>query len=259
MKRNWMNKLLLAVFLITMVSPVPVQAKAYSDQTGEMPVLEAAGGELAPVAVGTPVPVMAVGDAVDSAPAPVQLAAPVAINSGVAAPAQVGVGWVDETDPAITWTGSWTTQNSGNALGGSYKASTTLNNTASLEFTGTQISLIFAKAPGRGSVAIRIDGNLVTTLSMSSTTEQWQVRWDSPIQADAGPHTILLTHSVTGQVVIDAFEVTNPDPDCSSGTGSIMKIRIVTSNTAETGQPGAEAALPVAGITIPRRSATPFL
>ena len=52
MKRNWMNKLLLAVFLITMVTPVPVQAKAYSDPAGEMPVLEAVRRRIGPGGCG---------------------------------------------------------------------------------------------------------------------------------------------------------------------------------------------------------------
>ena len=180
MNKNWMNKLLLAVFLITMVTPVPVQAKAITDQVVDLPVQNAVGVDMAPIAIGTPVPVMAVRDTVDSAPVPVQLDAPSAMNSGVAAPAQVGTGYVDDYSGDITWTGSWSTLDSGNALGGQYKASTTLNSTASLEFTGSQISLIFAKAPGRGSLQIRIDGTLVTTLAMADPAEQWQVRWDSP-------------------------------------------------------------------------------
>ncbi|MCD4671741.1 MAG: hypothetical protein K8R77_03665, partial [Anaerolineaceae bacterium] len=235
MKKNWMHKLFLTVFLFTMVTPVPVQAKALTGQAGEVPQQNAVGlldpvaqsasldkasfGGQAPIAAGTPVPVMAVGENVQNAPAPVQLDAPISINSGVAAPAQVGVGWYDDPSGDITWTGTWSTLNSGNALGGTYRASTTLNSTASLEFTGTQVSLIYAKAPNRGSMEIRIDGNLVTTLSMAAPTEQWQQRWDCPIQADSGPHTILLTHSVAGQVVIDAFEVTNPDPNAPLGQG----------------------------------------
>jgi Fibronectin type III domain/WD40-like Beta Propeller Repeat len=219
MKKYWMNKLLLAVFLITMVTPVPVQAKTIIDQTGEISLQDAASAELAPIAVGTPVPVMAAGGDAASASAPLQQDVPVSTGSKMATSGGVGVGYYDDPSGDISWTGTWSTLNSGNALGGSYKASTTLNSTASLTFEATQVSLIFAKAPGRGSMEIRIDGNLVTTLAMSNTTEQWQQRWDSPIQADEGPHTILLTHTVTGEVVIDAFEVTNPDPSAPLGQG----------------------------------------
>ena len=232
MKNKWVHALFLAVFLFTLVTPVPVEAKAAlpaasqqlpSQNTGmldqsavrSLPLAGSPGGVLAdqaPVAAGTPVPVLAKGVDLQSNPAPLQLDAPIAALSGLAAPSQVGVGYHDDTSPDITWTGTWTTINSGNALGGSYRSSTTLNSTASLEFTGTQISLIYAKAPSRGSVQIRINGNLITTLSMANATEQWQQRWNSPIQANSGPHTITITHSAAGQVVVDAFEVSSPDP-----------------------------------------------
>jgi hypothetical protein len=233
MNKRWIHKVFLAVFLFTMVTPVPVQAMASAPEAASPSFLQSsaglsqpaaesaplaaslnlpAGADQAPVAVGTPVPVMSRGENLQKDSAPVQLDAPVAALSGVAAPSLVGVGYQDDSSSAITWTGTWTTLSSGNALGGTYRSSTTTGSTASLEFTGTRVSLIYAKAPNRGSVEIRIDGSLVTTLSMAATTEQWQQRWDSPIQANTGPHTITLTHSVTGQVVVDAFEVTNPDP-----------------------------------------------
>lgn len=227
MNKKWTHSLFLAVFLFTMIPAGPAQAQpaaadvprilrveALAEAEVQSAPVEADSAQQAPIVAGTPVPFLSTGEKIQKEDTAGQPAAPApAARAASAQNAAVGEGYYDDGDPAITWTGTWPTVNSPNAMGGSYRTSSTLNNTASLEFSTTRVSLIYAKGPGRGSVEIKIDGVLVTTLSMAATTEQWQQRWDSPIQTTPGPHTITLKHTGAGQVVVDLFEVSDPDPN----------------------------------------------
>ena len=67
------------------------------------------------------------------------------------------------------------------------------------------------KAPSRGSVEIRIYGNLVTPLAMANTIEQWQQRWDNPT-LQSGTYTIVFHHP-GGSHDIDVDAIIGSEPE----------------------------------------------
>jgi hypothetical protein len=123
----------------------------------------------------------------------------------------LGNGIYDDTEADIDWAGGWTSVSNNNALGGSYHSSTTIGDTATVEFTGTQFSLYFIKAPNRGTAQVKIDGKIVATFSMAAGTVSYSQRWDTPIQQDEGPHTVVVTHISGGEIVFDGFGIASPD------------------------------------------------
>lgn len=151
------------------------------------------GGSQGPVAITTPFPILS-------------LASSKELSLGF------GTGIYDDTQIGINWSGNWTSVNANNALGGSYRSSTTVGNSATFQYTGSQFSLLFIKAPNRGSVQIKIDNNIVATFSMAASTVQWSQKWDTPIQSDSGPHTVTITHIGGGEIVFDGFQISDPDP-----------------------------------------------
>ncbi|MCD4672274.1 MAG: fibronectin type III domain-containing protein, partial [Anaerolineaceae bacterium] len=65
----------------------------------------------------------------------------------------------------------------------------------------------YAGFNNRGSVEIKINGQVVDTLDQNTPTLQWQQRWNSPILDNDGPHTLVVTHKTAGVVTLDGLEV----------------------------------------------------
>jgi hypothetical protein len=70
--------------------------------------------------------------------------------------------------------GSWLGKVETGPLSGAYRISTVKNATASLSLAGTQFSLITARGPSYGKVAIYVDGVLKKTVDLYRATQQWQ-------------------------------------------------------------------------------------
>ena len=134
---------------------------------------------LTPTATPTPTPIGAIITTVDDS---VQ-------GSGQTRWTYTGTGWqhctnCNETNPTVIYSNasqSWTS---------------TINDTATLTFTGTQIQCYAVTAPWHGIGAVSIDGGTETNVDFYSTTKTGEVLlWTSPI-LPSGTHTFKLR--VTG-------------------------------------------------------------
>ena len=125
-------------------------------------------------------------------------------------PAAVGPGTYEDTNAAVTFSGSWTTfTNAGNS-GGSAKFSNQTAAAVSLTFDGGAITLVHLKQSNGGIATVSIDGTVVDQLDTYNTTQIMQQQKTYTVAA--GVHTV--TVAVSGNknaassgtfVLFDAF------------------------------------------------------
>ncbi|MDA8108931.1 MAG: Ig-like domain-containing protein, partial [Betaproteobacteria bacterium] len=143
---------------------------------------------------------------------------------------------LQETDPDITYTGTWTQGDTSRSWsGGSAALTTTAGTVATLTFTGTSVTWIGARGPETGIARVLLDGTAVADVDTYAPAEQiQQALFTAQGLADT---THALTIEATGTqnpaatsdvVVVDAFEVVSPgvqyqdtDPSVSYGSGWI--------------------------------------
>lgn len=145
----------------------------------------------------------------------------------VASPAFAGVTRYEQTDPSVTYTGTWTNSSLPGHSGGSVLYSSQVNATATFSFTGTGVVWIAAKWYNRGIAAVSLDGGPEQMVDLyapgipgDTSTVSFQQQVYSASGLSNGPHT--LTIRVTGNrnpaasspylITVDAFDVTVPDP-----------------------------------------------
>ncbi len=123
-------------------------------------------------------------------------------------PASGGPVLVDDSDPAVTYSGTWSAQS-----GWPGRINQTIHESdengayAELSFTGTAVRLIADMQPWGGSADVEIDGVFNATISFQSVDpNQYQQEVYSITGLSYGPHTIGVTHAGGGWVYIDAFE-----------------------------------------------------
>lgn len=121
---------------------------------------------------------------------------------------------IEESDPSVTYAGTWIAQFRSDLSGGSVVESSDANGTATLTFTGTGVKWIGFKGPWAGIAEVYLDGTLAATVDTYAPTEQAQVVLYSVSGLPAGTHTLRI--GVTGTwspssssawIVVDAFDV----------------------------------------------------
>ena len=131
---------------------------------------------------------------------------------------------IEETNPAVTYTGSWIPQSRSDLSGGTVVESLEAGATATLSFNGTGASWIGFKATWGGIAEVFLDGALKATVDTYAPSEQAQAVLYTAGGLAAGPHTLMVR--VTGTwgpsgnsawIVVDAFDVvtsggTQPPP-----------------------------------------------
>ncbi len=122
---------------------------------------------------------------------------------------------VEETDPSVLYTGSWTSQSRSDLSGGAVVESSQTGATASLTFNGTGVSWIGFKGPWAGIGEVYIDGTLKATVDTYAAAEQAQAVLYTTSGLPAGSHTVKIrctgtwsSASSSAWVVLDAFDVT---------------------------------------------------
>jgi Bacterial Ig domain len=145
-----------------------------------------------------------------------------------AAPAPV-ISRLQETDPDVTFTGTWAQADPGfgwsgggvftvgsDPVGGA-RVSTTAGSTATLSFRGTGVTVIGYRGRDAGKASISVDGGAATTVDMYSPVDKIEaVVFTTSGLADV-THSITVTAlgtnngvSTDSKVVVDAFDVTTP-------------------------------------------------
>ncbi len=114
---------------------------------------------------------------------------------------------VDDADPAVIYSGSWTAQS-----GWSGRINQTLHESnengayAEFSFTGTAVRLIADMQPWGGTADVEIDGVYNTSISYQSVDPMFQQEVYSITGLSDDSHTIRLTKTGGDWIYIDAFE-----------------------------------------------------
>jgi hypothetical protein len=125
----------------------------------------------------------------------------------------------EQTDPAISYSGTWLSGTDARVSGSTYMESNEAGARAVLSFTGTAVSWISARAPWAGIARVSVDRPPISPgdeVDNYAPSEQAQVEVFRAGPFPRGPHT--LTIEVTGThnsaatsgfwVIVDAFDVT---------------------------------------------------
>jgi len=112
----------------------------------------------------------------------------------------------DSATTTVTYTGTWSTAAQAAASGGGVHFTTALNASASTTFTGRAVELVTAVGPGRGIVAVSIDGGAATTINLAAATLAWKAIRFGRLLAVNGSHTITIRNTTGGKrIALDAI------------------------------------------------------
>lgn len=180
---------------LPMVAAVPIPAQP----TTAGPAMPPPSGASAPTQIAAP------------AVAPAPASAPAATPTATPTPAAVRhiTQFISERSAAVSYRGSWGSA-AGPYRGGAVAYSTSAGATASLRFTGTQVSWVGPLGPTRGAAQVILDGRPVATVSLWRASFIGQATLFTRSFASAGPHTLTIrVLSVPGHpyVAIDGFTV----------------------------------------------------
>jgi hypothetical protein len=158
-------------------------------------------------------------------------------SGGAATRGAVAGAHIEETDPAVTFTGTWTQANPGFGWsGGSAMQSTAAGASVSLTFTGNSVTWFGARGPEMGTALVSVDGGPGTQVSLyENTNDEIHSPAYSISGLSDGTHTLTIQNtgdlvgSTPGVVVVDAFDIqgllvshlqdTNLDQVTYSGSG----------------------------------------
>ena len=123
--------------------------------------------------------------------------------------------WVEQTDPSVTYAGSWYRNESTSNSGGSSALTNAAGARATINFTGTGIVCLGAGDPWSGVARVTVDGTMYAVDTYFSST-LYQRPFFAVRGLAAGPHTLTIeaTHirNINGSgswVWIDAFMIEN--------------------------------------------------
>ena len=121
--------------------------------------------------------------------------------------------YVDDRDPAVQYTGSWQTYESGSDYNGTETYSTVAGDKCSFTFEGTGVRYIGAKQGNTGKVKVSVDGEFMAEIDTYSNlgSDLKQSTIYSIDGLEEGTHTIQLETSGGNAdcIVVDGFEVLN--------------------------------------------------
>jgi len=116
---------------------------------------------------------------------------------------------VNDTDPAITYTGSWSSS-SGRGLGDLYNdvhTTTTNGDSVSYTFTGTGIDVLSETNSDEGDIDVYVDGSKVQSVSAAGSSRLAQQVVASVSGLTKGQHTIKLVKTGGTSMLLDGFTV----------------------------------------------------
>jgi hypothetical protein len=120
--------------------------------------------------------------------------------------------------PTISYQGAWSITNSASASTNAYMTTSTTQNTAVLNFTGTGIRWVSRTGPAQGSATILLDGVPQGTVTLTAPTNQYQQTVWVKQGLPCTPHTFTISATPqSGQTVtLDAFDIwINSCPEAS--------------------------------------------
>ena len=116
-------------------------------------------------------------------------------------------GTYDDSDPGVTYIGTWPVTMDSQAYQESYHYSIDLTNAIEVKFLDTRISFLYTSTEDSGSVQIYIDAVLLETLDQSSISGTiYQQEWKSE-EYSYGGHILQIVHDSGGSVSFDGFTI----------------------------------------------------
>jgi hypothetical protein len=122
---------------------------------------------------------------------------------------------VEETDPSVSYTASWTQGDTSETWsGGTAAVSAAPGAQATITFTGTSVTWIGGRTSGTGIASISLDGIFLTEVDTYSKTQETRVPMFEATGLVDGSHTLVI--AVTGRqnasatsdlIIVDAFDV----------------------------------------------------
>jgi subtilase family serine protease len=113
-----------------------------------------------------------------------------------------------ESSSAVSYSGTWTTQNSAVASGGKWRFSTHAGDTATFTFQGRKVAWVAVRDTNRGNARVTLDG-VVTGVDTNAST--FEPRAESYVgSAGGGTHTLVIKNLGTAghpRINVDAFFV----------------------------------------------------
>jgi N-acetylmuramoyl-L-alanine amidase len=114
---------------------------------------------------------------------------------------------IEQTHPALTYAGAWTTWANAALSGGSYVWANSTVAEASFAFTGTRARWVTVTGPSMGSARVYVNGALRSTISLKSAALTYQsVVFDTGMLHDT-THTVTIVPVGDGPVGVDRVEV----------------------------------------------------
>jgi beta-glucanase (GH16 family) len=98
----------------------------------------------------------------------------------------------DDSNSAFVYSLGWQKMLAGRAYGGSYKQTNATNSSATLNFTGKALSVLYTSGPGCGRIAVYVDGVLIGIINEKTSKLHYQQRWNYTGQLSAGSHKLQL-------------------------------------------------------------------
>ena len=175
-------------------------------------------------AFGTPI---AAGTALAADPAGSSAASTSTSNStSSAVPAAPALTRHDQTDPAISYSGTWGTVKKTAAYDHSYARANTAGASVNIAFNGTRLDWIATQTTTSGAADVYLDGAFVTTINLGNSAAAYQrVVWSTGI-LPSGVHTLRIVRnssSASGTyMTIDAVDV----------AGTLVKCQWVEQNNS---------------------------
>ena len=110
------------------------------------------------------------------------------------APTAPGVGTYDDTSTYMNYSASWRTQTGPRYYERTIHYSTSIGNTVSFTFSGSQFAIIYSARSNRGKMHVFLDGVYITTINQYSSSSKYQKKWTSA-SFENKEHTVTLQHA----------------------------------------------------------------
>jgi hypothetical protein len=120
----------------------------------------------------------------------------------------IGVLLSQQTGSAIAWHGTWSTQSTSLASGGTMRYGQFAGASATYTFTGSSIGWVASRGPDRGSAKVYVDGVYAKTVSLYSSSRSYRYVAFARNFGAIGSHTIRIVVEGTHghpRVDVDAF------------------------------------------------------
>ncbi|MBI9044367.1 MAG: peptidoglycan DD-metalloendopeptidase family protein [Anaerolineaceae bacterium] len=145
-------------------------------------------------------------------------------------PAASGEMIYDNMDYRFTYRGTWVEEGPGiGPFDVYYQRSDEIGSTATLLFSGSQVSLLYTGYSNRGVADIYIDNSLVASLNQYSPTLVWQKKWVGPRLND-GEHLLQIVHKSGNSIDVDAVIIASNEQNIVPEFSTSFYMRTINSS-----------------------------